>query len=142
MDKIKPFAWANKCARDGFLYGIEDGPDGEDTHAYAVEVGDEAVPLYDQSAIDALRAEVERLEQCLVACHAESVERWKLLLSASADAKRYRWLSEGGFFQEVITARIGASGVTGSDFDEIVDSAMDNAMHLAANQGLPMRRGP
>lgn len=46
------------------------------------------------SEIHSLRSEAVRLDRCLTACHAESVERWRLLLEASTDAKRYRWLRD------------------------------------------------
>lgn len=35
------------------------------------------------------------------------------------DSSRYEWLRSGGFFQ--CAGRIGASGVTGAEFDSVID---------------------
>ena len=122
MDKIKPFAWANKCARDGYLYGIEDGPDGEDTHAYAVEVGDEAVPLYDQSAIDALRAEVEKERRV-------AIELGAMLEAADRYAIRYLRLRSSLYRRNIdvgeATLCLLVTGACPSEgeFDAAIDAA-------------------
>lgn len=107
MDKIKPVAWANKCATDGNLYGIEYGPDGDDTRSYAVEFGDEAVPLYDQSAIDSLRDEAERLR---------------------VDASRYRFLRANASWGTIFCGPLPGGSLNCDEPESEWDAAIDAAM--------------
>lgn len=104
MDKIKPVAWAFKQDWARFqgdrhecrlLPNFYWGSDlGDDSYSYE--------PLYDQSAIDTLRAEVERLQ---------------------SDAKRYRWFRAGLESNHADAYEIAEFAYRGG-LDAAIDAAM------------------
>jgi hypothetical protein len=125
-DKIKPVAYRQYSERDYTQHGC----DGE-YKLWELFPGTEppngAQPLYDQSAIDALCAEVEALRGGMTPRGDDMIVPMTLLDEINAvgagymaDAMRYRWLRDGSNTEAVAT--IGAYG--GDELDAAIDAAM------------------
>lgn len=73
MEKVKPVTRYSL----GYYHGM-----GGESGSYLLEADDGK--YVDFAAYNELQAELDRLTQALDACHAESVQRWRSLLSAKA----------------------------------------------------------